>query len=107
MYKRVCLLTPRRGRLQGVAEIEFRGVGKTYADGTEAVSGVDLSVAEGEFMVLVGPSGCGKSTLLRMLAGLEPVTEGEILIDGKWSMRYARATATLRWCFRTTPFTHT
>ncbi len=65
-----------------MAEIDFRGVGKTYGDGTVAVRGVDLQVAEGEFVVLVGPSGCGKSTLLRMLAGLEAITEGEILIDG-------------------------
>ncbi|TIP77142.1 MAG: ATP-binding cassette domain-containing protein, partial [Mesorhizobium sp.] len=45
--------------------------------------GVDLSIKNGEFVVLVGPSGCGKSTLLRMIAGLEEVTEGEIRIDGK------------------------
>ena len=66
-----------------MSEISFRGVGKTYGDGTVAVRSVDLEVSDGEFMVLVGPSGCGKSTLLRMLAGLEAITEGEILIDGE------------------------
>ena len=66
-----------------MSEISFRGVGKTYGDGTVAVRSVDLEVSDGEFMVLVGPSGCGKSTLLRMLAGLEVITEGEILIDGE------------------------
>ena len=66
-----------------MSEISFKGVGKTYGDGTVAVQMVDLEVSDGEFMVLVGPSGCGKSTLLRMLAGLEAITEGEILIDGE------------------------
>ncbi|WP_372089451.1 sn-glycerol-3-phosphate ABC transporter ATP-binding protein UgpC [Tistrella mobilis] len=55
---------------------------KSYAD-TPVIHGVDLDVADGEFVVLVGPSGCGKSTLLRMVAGLETVTAGRILIDGR------------------------
>ena len=63
--------------------VEFVGVGKTYASGSHAVRGVSLSVAEGEFLVLVGPSGCGKSTLLRMVAGLEVVSEGEIRIGDR------------------------
>ncbi len=63
--------------------IELDAVVKVYPDGTPAVRGVDLSIASGEFMVLVGPSGCGKSTLLRMIAGLEEVTEGRILIGGR------------------------
>ena len=49
----------------------------------EIIKGIDLDVAEGEFVVFVGPSGCGKSTLLRMIAGLEDVTSGEIVIGGK------------------------
>ncbi|HEY1368510.1 MAG TPA: sn-glycerol-3-phosphate ABC transporter ATP-binding protein UgpC [Gaiellaceae bacterium] len=53
---------------------------KVYANGVRAVDSVSLTIREGEFMVLVGPSGCGKSTLLRMIAGLEHVTEGRILI---------------------------
>ena len=63
--------------------VELLGVGKSYGAGSHAVRDVTLSVAEGEFLVLVGPSGCGKSTLLRMVAGLEEVTEGEIRIGGR------------------------
>ncbi|MDX6375783.1 MAG: multiple sugar transport system ATP-binding protein [Gaiellaceae bacterium] len=55
-------------------------VSKTYPGGVQAVDGVSLEIADGEFMVLVGPSGCGKSTLLRMIAGLEEVTDGTITI---------------------------
>jgi multiple sugar transport system ATP-binding protein len=66
-----------------VAHIELDRVGKVYADGTRAVSGLDLEVMHGEFLVLVGPSGCGKTTALRMVAGLEPVTEGVVRIDGR------------------------
>ncbi|TJW78774.1 MAG: ATP-binding cassette domain-containing protein, partial [Mesorhizobium sp.] len=64
-----------------MASIDIRNVRKNF--GTVSVlHGVDLSIENGEFVVLVGPSGCGKSTLLRMIAGLEEVTEGEIRIDG-------------------------
>jgi multiple sugar transport system ATP-binding protein len=58
----------------------FSGVGKVYLDGHRAVQGLDLEIADGEFMVFVGPSGCGKTTALRMVAGLEEITEGEILL---------------------------
>ncbi|GDY14525.1 ABC transporter ATP-binding protein [Planctomycetota bacterium] len=58
-------------------------VAKTYADGTVAVRGIDLRIAEGEFVVLLGPSGCGKTTTLRMVAGLELATGGTIRLDGK------------------------
>jgi sn-glycerol 3-phosphate transport system ATP-binding protein len=65
-----------------MADVQFRNVKKSY--GTNAVvHGVDLRIEDGEFLVIVGPSGCGKSTLLRMVAGLEPISAGEILIDGK------------------------
>jgi multiple sugar transport system ATP-binding protein len=70
-----------RGEL--VAEIIFDSVTKRYQGGHEAVRGLDLDISDGEFLVLVGPSGCGKSTALRMLAGLEDVTEGRILIGGE------------------------
>jgi multiple sugar transport system ATP-binding protein len=63
-----------------VAAIELEHVTKAFAGGVVAVDDVSLSVADGEFMVLVGPSGCGKSTLLRMIAGLEEITEGTISI---------------------------
>jgi multiple sugar transport system ATP-binding protein len=65
-----------------MASIDIQGVGKSY--GTVAVlHNVDLSIRDGEFVVLVGPSGCGKSTLLRMVAGLEGITRGDIRIGGK------------------------
>jgi multiple sugar transport system ATP-binding protein len=63
-----------------VASVTFDRVAKVYADGTRAVSGFDLGVTDGEFMVLVGPSGCGKTTALRMLAGLEEISEGVVRI---------------------------
>jgi len=66
-----------------VAEVVLTGVGKVYTDGTRAVGGLDLAVADGEFLVLVGPSGCGKTTALRMVAGLEEISEGEVRIGGR------------------------
>ncbi len=66
-----------------MATVHLEGLGKTYPGGVEAVRGVDLDVADGELVVIVGPSGCGKSTLLRMVAGLEAITEGTLLIDGR------------------------
>ncbi len=65
-----------------MAAIELDHVTKEFAGGVTAVDDVALTIADGEFMVLVGPSGCGKSTLLRMIAGLEEVTEGTISIGG-------------------------
>ncbi|MGC0251555.1 ABC transporter ATP-binding protein [Pseudactinotalea sp. Z1748] len=63
-----------------MASITLDNVVKTYPDGFTAVRGVDLDIADGEFVILVGPSGCGKSTLLRMIVGLEDITEGELRI---------------------------
>jgi sn-glycerol 3-phosphate transport system ATP-binding protein len=65
-----------------MAQVEFKGVKKSYGN-VDVIHGVNLNIADGEFVVIVGPSGCGKSTLLRMVAGLEPITGGEICIDGK------------------------
>ena len=64
-----------------MTEIILKDIFKSY-DQTEVIHGVDLQVESGKFLVLVGPSGCGKSTLLRIIAGLERITSGEILIDG-------------------------
>src|SRR6187455_1679094 len=66
-----------------MAKIELKNIVKMYGDGFPAVNDVSLDIADGEFMILVGPSGCGKSTLLRMVVGLEDITSGEMLIDGK------------------------
>src|ERR1700716_1490913 len=62
-----------------MAEIRLSGVRKTYQK-LEVIHGVDATIADGEFVVIVGPSGCGKSTLLRMGAGLETISSGEIAI---------------------------
>src|SRR4051794_38584767 len=66
-----------------MAEITFENIWKRYPDGFEAVKDMNLAVADGEFMILVGPSGCGKSTALRMIAGLEEITDGELIIGGQ------------------------
>ncbi|TDS70427.1 sn-glycerol-3-phosphate ABC transporter ATP-binding protein UgpC [Comamonas sp. JUb58] len=63
-----------------MASVELRDIRKSYGGKVEVIRGVDLSVHEGEFMVFVGPSGCGKSTLLRMLAGLETISSGDVMI---------------------------
>jgi multiple sugar transport system ATP-binding protein len=66
-----------------MACVTMRNLTKVFPGGTVAVDHVDLTVGDGEFVVLVGPSGCGKSTLLRMVAGLEDVTTGVVEIDGQ------------------------
>jgi multiple sugar transport system ATP-binding protein len=66
-----------------MAAITIKQVGKRYRDGTIAVRDFDLEIADGEFMILVGPSGCGKTTLLRMIAGLEQITAGEVMIGDR------------------------
>jgi multiple sugar transport system ATP-binding protein len=66
-----------------MATVTFSSVGKTYPDGTRAVKSLDLQIEDGEFVVFVGPSGCGKTTALRMVAGLEDVTDGKLLIGDK------------------------
>jgi multiple sugar transport system ATP-binding protein len=65
-----------------MASVGLRGIRKAFG-GLEVIHGVSFDIQDGDFVTLVGPSGCGKSTLLRMIAGLEEVTAGEILIDGK------------------------
>ncbi len=65
-----------------MAEVEFQRVGKAFG-GQTVIPALDLRVRDGELLVLLGPSGCGKSTLLRLLAGLEPASDGEIRIGGR------------------------
>ncbi|HSA40960.1 MAG TPA: ATP-binding cassette domain-containing protein, partial [Mycobacterium sp.] len=69
-----------------MAEIVLSQVTKSYPDGAgvrEVVRDLSLTIADGEFLILVGPSGCGKSTTLNMIAGLDDISSGELLIDGQ------------------------
>ena len=66
-----------------MASVELKNVTKSYDGKTQVIHGIDLEINHGEFVVFVGPSGCGKSTLLRMIAGLETITGGDVVIDGK------------------------
>lgn len=66
-----------------MATLELQGISKSYNGGEFVIEPSSLSIADGEFLALLGPSGCGKSTLLRMIAGLESVSSGEILIDSR------------------------
>src|SRR4028119_26626 len=65
-----------------MAQVSLRKIVKEYEGGVQAVKGIDLDIADHEFVVLVGPSGCGKSTTLRMIAGLEEISSGEVSIGG-------------------------
>jgi ABC-type nitrate/sulfonate/bicarbonate transport system ATPase subunit len=69
-----------------MAEVKLDDVSKVFPGGTLAVDHLSLTVADGEFLVLVGPSGCGKSTVLRIVAGLEDATDGIVAIDGQVAM---------------------
>ena len=73
---------------------------KVTEDGVLAVEDFNLTVHDQEFIVLVGPSGCGKSTTMRMIAGLEDITSGDVLIDASASTTWRPRTATLPWCSR-------
>lgn len=66
-----------------MAEIILKNITKEYENGFQAVKNVNLEIKDNEFVILVGPSGCGKSTTLRMIAGLEDISDGELLIDGE------------------------
>jgi len=81
-----------------MAHVNLRKLVKNYDD-TPAVRGIDLDIPDKEFVVLVGPSGCGKTTTLRMIAGLEDITSGDVVMSSR--------TATSRWCSRTTRSTRT
>jgi ABC-type sugar transport system ATPase subunit len=82
------------------AFLSLRGLAKTFPGGTAAVRGVDLDVAEGEFIVLLGPSGCGKTTLLRMVAGLERPSAGRVELDGRDVTRLSPAARDVGFVFQ-------
>lgn len=88
-----------------MATVSLRGVNKSFGR-HQVIKDISLDVEEGEFVVLIGPSGCGKSTLLRMIAGLESITTGELLIDGKRMNDVPRANAASPWCFSLMRSTH-
>jgi multiple sugar transport system ATP-binding protein len=86
-----------------MSAVQLINIHKHYRDGkqvTEVIKGVDLTIHEGEFVVFVGPSGCGKSTLLRMIAGLEDITEGQLLLNGKLANDVAPAKRGLAMVFQ-------
>ena len=66
-----------------MASISLKNICKKYPNGFEAVKDFNMEIADKEFIIFVGPSGCGKSTTLRMIAGLEDISSGDLLIDGK------------------------
>lgn len=89
-----------------MANIQFKDIRKSYGD-VAVVHGISLDIRDGEFIVIVGPSGCGKSTLLRMVAGLEQITSGELIMASASSTISNPRTATAPWCSRTTRSTRT
>jgi multiple sugar transport system ATP-binding protein len=70
------------GKDTPMAYLQLKDIRKRFGE-TEIIQGIDLAIQQGEFIVFVGPSGCGKSTLLRLIAGLEPITEGQLVLDGR------------------------
>ena len=87
-------MTASAVRSRAATNLRFADVGKTYPDGTVALTGVDLEVRQGDFVSVVGPSGCGKSTLLRLASGLEDPTSGTLEVD-QTSLAYVFQDATL------------
>ena len=74
---------PLLGRMSAPPTVEFRAVAKRFGDGPPVLDRISLTAQRGDFISIIGPSGCGKSTLLRLLAGLSPVTAGELLVEGR------------------------
>ncbi|KGM09161.1 ABC transporter ATP-binding protein [Cellulomonas bogoriensis] len=87
-------MTATAVRSRPATNLRFAGTDKTYADGTVALTGVDLEIRQGDFVSVVGPSGCGKSTLLRLASGLEEPTGGVMEVD-RGSLAYVFQDATL------------
>ena len=90
-----------------MATLSLQHLDKIYDNNVQAVYDFNLDVKDGELIVLVGPSGCGKSTTLRMVAGLEDISAGRLLLDGKDITQTPAKDGTWPWSSRTTPFTAT
>ena len=82
-------------------KVELVNIGKSYDQKTNVIQDINVTIEPGEFFVLVGPSGCGKSTMLRMIAGLEEVTQGELLIGDVKANKLLPSSAICPWCFKT------
>ncbi len=80
-----------------MGSISLQNVSKLFGE-AKVIPSIDLDIHDGEFVVFVGPSGCGKSTLLRLIAGLEDVSGGRIVIDGNDATEKAPSSAALPWC---------
>ncbi|HEU4776073.1 MAG TPA: ATP-binding cassette domain-containing protein, partial [Telluria sp.] len=83
-----------------MASVQLKNIAKHYDDKKGVIHGIDLDIADGEFVVFVGPSGCGKSTLLRMIAGLEEISGGELHIGGRLANAIAPAERGLAMVFQ-------
>ena len=79
-----------------MASLSLKDVCKVYPNGYKAVQNFNMEIADKEFIIFVGPSGCGKSTTLRMIAGLEDISSGTFMIDGKQGQRYRDGIPELR-----------
>lgn len=84
-----------------MGRIMLQGVRKSFGP-VDVIKDANLDIENGSFVVFVGPSGCGKTTLLRLIAGLEDVTGGQILIDGRNVVTCCRRSAVCQWCFSPT-----
>jgi len=89
-----------------MAEVILKNVRKSFGD-VEIIKGVNLEIKDREFAIFVGPSGCGKSTLLRMIAGLEDITSGDLMVGGERVNDMSPQTGAWPWCSRATPFIRT
>lgn len=90
-----------------MAELSLQHLDKIYDNNVQAVFDFSIDIKDGEFIVLVGPSGCGKSTTLRMVAGLEDISNGKLIIDGKDVTRMPAKDRDIAMVFRTMHFTDT
>ena len=79
-----------------MSSLSLKNICKIYPNGFEAVKDFNLEIKDQEFIIFVGPSGCGKSTTLRMIAGLEEISSGELIIDGKSDNRHKSETSNLQ-----------